>query len=233
MSAALISRSPDLAQLEAEGFELEIRANFLLVHSVPYVDSQKRLRRGMLLCALTRDGTGEKAARPSDHTMYFDGEVPCHIDGRPISSIVNNSSRTDLGGGLIANHYLSSKPEGGGAYDDYYTKVVAYEHFLAAPARHFDPSANARTGAKAAVVVDDTDSPFVIPDTATARYGIGAISRKLSIGKVAIVGLGGTGAYVLDLLAKTPVREIHLFDADQYLNHNIFRSPGARQLPRR
>ena len=45
--------------------------------------------------------------------------------------------------------------------------------------------------------------------------------------KIAIIGLGGTGSYVLDLVAKTPVKEIHLFDGDTFLQHNAFRSPGA------
>lgn len=47
---------------------------------------------------------------------------------------------------------------------------------------------------------------------------------------MAIVGLGGTGGYILDLVAKTPVREIHLFDGDLFQQHNAFRSPGAATL---
>jgi molybdopterin/thiamine biosynthesis adenylyltransferase len=42
--------------------------------------------------------------------------------------------------------------------------------------------------------------------------------------------LGGSGAYVLDLTAKTPVGEIHLFDGDEFLQHNAFRAPGAASL---
>ena len=42
-----------------------------------------------------------------------------------------------------------------------------------------------------------------------------------------IVGLGGTGSYVLDQVAKTPAREIHLFDGDVFLPHNAFRAPAA------
>jgi hypothetical protein len=34
----------------------------------------------------------------------------------------------------------------------------------------------------------------------------------------------------LDLAAKTPVEEIHLFDRDTFTNHNAFRSPGAPSL---
>jgi hypothetical protein len=52
------------------------------------------------------------------------------------------------------------------------------------------------------------------------------VNRKLK-GRIAIIGLGGTGAYVLDLVVNTRVAKIHLYDADQLLNHNLFRSPGA------
>ena len=57
-----------------------------------------------------------------------------------------------------------------------------------------------------------------------------AISAKLAPLRIAIVGLGGTGSYVLDLVAKTSVREIHLFDDDLFLQHNAFRAPGAASL---
>lgn len=45
-----------------------------------------------------------------------------------------------------------------------------------------------------------------------------------------IIGLGGSGSYVLDLIAKTPIREIHLIDGDDFLQHNAFRSPGAPSI---
>ena len=32
---------------------------------------------------------------------------------------------------------------------------------------------------------------------------------------------------MLDLVAKTPVKEIHLYDGDTFYQHNAFRSPGA------
>jgi molybdopterin/thiamine biosynthesis adenylyltransferase len=55
-------------------------------------------------------------------------------------------------------------------------------------------------------------------------------TRRLELDKLAIIGLGGTGSYILDLVAKTPVKEIHLFDDDVLLNHNAFRAPGAPTL---
>lgn len=45
-----------------------------------------------------------------------------------------------------------------------------------------------------------------------------------------IVGLGGTGAHLLDALAKTPALTIHLYDGDVFRTHNAFRAPGAASL---
>ena len=62
------------------------------------------------------------------------------------------------------------------------------------------------------------------------RVGIGPLTEKLARERVAIIGLGGTGSYILDMVAKTPVRAIQLFDDDEFLQHNAFRSPGAPTL---
>jgi hypothetical protein len=67
-------------------------------------------------------------------------------------------------------------------------------------------------------------------DTATSRAGIGVVNDKLALDSVAIIGLGGSGSYVLDQVAKTLVKEIHLFDGDIFYSHNAFRAPGAASL---
>ena len=74
---------------------------------------------------------------------------------------------------------------------------------------------------------EDDDSSFVFLDTNSARAQIMPITDKLKGLKIAIVGLGGTGSYILDLVAKTSVKEIHLFDDDEFSLHNAYRSPGA------
>lgn len=68
---------------------------------------------------------------------------------------------------------------------------------------------------------------FKYPDTNSSRAGIEFLNRKFENQKIAIIGLGGTGSYILDQVAKTPVKEIHIFDADVFQLHNAFRSPGA------
>ena len=69
--------------------------------------------------------------------------------------------------------------------------------------------------------------PFKIPNTFEARAAIGPVQDRIRKQRIAIIGLGGTGAYVLDLMVKTPVPEIHLLDADNVDWHNFMRAPGA------
>lgn len=68
---------------------------------------------------------------------------------------------------------------------------------------------------------------FKIPNTFEARAAIGPVQDRIRSQHIAIIGLGGTGAYVLDLIAKTPVAEIHLLDSDVVGWHNLMRAPGA------
>ncbi len=81
-------------------------------------------------------------------------------------------------------------------------------------------------GDTAAILAD----PFVYADTASPRAGIEVVSSRLGGGTIAIIGLGGTGSVVLDLLVKTPVERLVLIDGDMVEQHNAFRFPGAMSL---
>ena len=70
-------------------------------------------------------------------------------------------------------------------------------------------------------------NPFKIPNTFEARAAIGPVQDRIREQRIGIIGLGGTGAYVLDLISKTPVVDIHLVDADHVDWHNFMRAPGA------
>jgi hypothetical protein len=117
-----------------------------------------------------------------------------------------------------------------GRYEDYHAKVPTYVAMLEGQAQRLDAQATARTNP---VVLDDggdEESVFNYVDTASTRSEIVPIAKKLQLANVSIVGLGGTGAYVLDLVAKTPAKEIHLFDGDVFLQKNAFRGPGAPSM---
>ena len=94
-----------------------------------------------------------------------------------------------------------------------------------------DPNVTAKTFPVNELVKEHGEKGvFNYIDTASSRAAIDSVTNKLALESIAIVGLGGTGSYVLDLVAKTPVREIHLFDGDTFLQHNAFRSPGAASI---
>ena len=224
MPQQLINRSTDLKRLQDEGYAIEVQGNHLLLRNVPYVTSSRKVEYGILVSELTL--TGDVTVTPSTHVVMFAGEIPCNTEGRPLNSIIHSSKRMELGEGLIVDHLFSSKPAEG--YPDYYDKMTTYADMISGPAQSINANATAR--AFPVLETQDQDSVFHYIDTASSRANIGAVTERLVCGPVAIVGQGGTGSYILDLVAKTPVREIHLFDSDQFLQHNAFRSPGAPSI---
>lgn len=222
MSPKPISRSPDLRRLREEGYDIEIRAGHLVVRGVPYVNARKEVAFGTLVSVLTL--AGDVATRPADHVAMFEGEYPCHADGSPIEAFRHASGRREIAPGLFIDHSFSGKSTAG-PYENFYDKMTRYISIISSQAMAIDPEATART--HPFVEADEDDSVFMYIDTASSSAGTAVLSRKLELESVGIVGLGGTGSYVLDLVAKTPVKHIHLFDGDHFLQHNAFRSPGA------
>ncbi|WP_366409892.1 ThiF family adenylyltransferase [Novosphingobium sp. 17-62-19] len=114
-------------------------------------------------------------------------------------------------------------------YRDYHHKMSTYASIISGPAAVIDTTLSPRPHR----VIDDeedAESVFHYVETASDRVGIGALTAKLAGHRIAIIGLGGSGSYILDMLAKTPVAEIRLFDPDEFLQHNAFRAPGAPSL---
>lgn len=224
MSDQLINRSPDLKQLRNEGYHVEIRSQHLLLHDIPYVNSKGEVKRGTLVSVL--DLAGQKTTTPSTHVALFQGDQPCHKDGSVIEEIRHQSRQKRLANDLVVDRSFSNKPSGG--YENYHHKMSTYAAIIAGPAEALDPNATPRTFP--VLESNEEESVFKYRDTASSRAGIGALSQKLELSKVAIVGLGGTGSYILDLVSKTPVSEIHLFDGDKFSQHNAFRAPGAAPM---
>jgi len=225
MSHRLINHSPDLKKLRDEGYDLEVRAGHLLVNDIPYVNSRREVSRGVLVTTLTL--AGDVTTQPDNHVATFIGDHPCRADGVEIDQIKNPSGGRALAEGIVVNHTFSAKPHI--PYADYYEKVATYVAIISSQARAIDPSATAQTFPVIEAGKEE-DAVFNYLDTASSRAEIDLIARKMALPKIAILGLGGTGSYVLDLVAKTLVKEIHLFDGDDFLQHNAFRSPGAPSI---
>ena len=221
MSHLHVSPSPDIGRLINEGYEVEIRGAYLLVSHVPYVDASRTIQYGTLVSPPKL--VADQIAPPENHVVHFIGSHPCFKDGTIIQQISHQSGSRQLIEGLTVNHSFSNKPPGG--YPDYYQKMTRYIEVISTQAKSIDPSVTATTFR--VIESKAEESVFHYLDTNSARAEIDTITAKLKGHKVGIVGLGGTGSYILDLIAKTPVAEIHVFDGDDFAQHNAFRAPGA------
>ena len=141
-----------------------------------------------------------------------DGRV-YHADGNPIESYINGDGKT-------WSNISIRKGSRGSPDEDESANDLIHRY-----AKHI-------VGAVSAAGYSETASltvrgPFKILNTFEARAAIGPVQDRIRNQRIAIIGLGGTGAYVLDLVAKTPVKEIHLLDSDDVNWHNFMRAPGA------
>lgn len=230
MSSRPIDPNAAFELLRTEGFEVEIHQQHLLVHNIPYVTPQKVVRNASLACLYIENGEqviAPDSGKGDNHQVWWTGEYPCYPDGTRLDLGTAPQGR-ELFPGLTVQHQFSNKPFGASGFPDHYTKVTHYIRLIQNQAKAIDRDVDARTGRVLATQEDE--SVFCYPDTASARSEILAISAKLAASRIAIVGLGGTGSYILDQTAKTPVGEIHLFDGDIFNSHNAFRAPGAASL---
>ncbi|MCA0447325.1 MAG: ThiF family adenylyltransferase [Bacteroidetes bacterium] len=219
-----INLSTDLKQLRDEGYEIEVNGGHLIVHHIPYVNSSKEIKFGKLISTLSMNNN--ITIKPETHVIGFMGEYPCNKDGTIITAIQHANPNQQICDGIVSNFSFSNKPVNG--YDNYYQKVTRYAQIISAPARSLDPSVTPQTFK----VIEDLkeESVFHYIDTNASRANISMLNLKFKEQRIGIIGLGGTGSYVLDFVAKTPVDEILLFDSDNFLQHNAFRAPGAPSL---
>lgn len=214
----------NVQRLVSEHYTVIIDDGFLIIENVPYISAPNTISRGALICAYREvDGV---AHMDGDHTVYFTGTVPCQADGTSLElALVADKSPTTVAG-RQALCRLSNKPDPiGDMLTNYHTKMTHYIRKLTSHARAIDTTISATSEGSFHSRIEP--SVFHYPNGAIARAGLEAYDRKLHLKKVAIIGLGGTGSYILDALAKTAVAEIHLYDGDTIEPHNAFRLPGA------
>ena len=223
MLQELINHNNDLKQLLNEGYGIEFFNIYLMIHHVPYVNDKNQVAYGTLISKSELSGY---IVKPIDHTVLWIGDFPCDSKGIQLVKLGTNNIQENIREGLTATHLFSQKPKPPlPGYANHHEKMITYVRMLEGEARVLDSNVTAKTFLP--VKLTEEESVFCYLDTASSRAGIISINEKLKQNKIAIVGLGGTGSYILDLVAKTPVGEIHLFDGDEFHNHNAFRSPGA------
>jgi hypothetical protein len=217
----LVSHNDDLKRLLEVGYALKFDSEYLVVRDVPYLDKDRACQLGAIVTKVTFVDK-LTIARPDDHAVFFCGSHPHGIDGTPIPNLGGGPTQLALADKTLSvERSFSNKPAGG--FANFFDKVESYVSIISGPATHLHGK-SPRT-----FRVDDqltAGSVFKFHDTLTSRAEIGDLAQKLSDDVIAIIGLGGTGAYILDFMVRTPVREIRAFDRDAFHVHNAYRSPG-------
>jgi hypothetical protein len=223
----LVSRNGDLRRLYEKGYAIGFDTNnHLVVRDVFYLDSTLSLQRGALVAKLVF--VDKELVRQDDHQVYFAGDMPHGLDAKPIPNFGGGRCQIHLSAenaDVVVQRSFSNKPKKTQAYADFFEKIESYVNQISGPAM-------AKFGREASPLTHNpkTDYPpdpiFKYPDTLSSRAGISDLRDIFKDEVVAIIGVGGTGSYLLDLLVKTPVKEIRFFDLDDFHVHNAYRSPG-------
>ena len=204
---------------EQVGFDVEVESDVVRAIRVPclFVGGVP----GTCTIETSYDPTTEKPdSRTGDavHAVQiiingeYDGRV-YNADGTPIGNHVGGDNKT------WSNISIKKGQQGSPEEDSTATDLIHRyaKHIVGAlsAAGYFEP---------AALAIPD---PFHIPNTFEERAAIAPVQDRIRGQSIAIIGLGGTGAYLLDLIAKTPVSEIHLLDSDCVDWHTLYRAPSA------
>lgn len=220
MLNSLASHNEDINQLINKGHAVSVDSDYLVIRDVPYLDHDGALKMGAIISKLK--AIDEFRVTLEDHQVFFCGSHPHQLDRTPIPNLGGGAVTLQLKSpDLVVERSFSNKPQNG--FADLYQKIESYVTIISGPAmERFDITPYTYRTEE-----EISDSVFKLRDTLTSRAEIGDLVANFHEDIIAIIGLGGTGSYLLDFLVKTPVKEIRCFDLDWYHVHNAFRSPGS------
>lgn len=226
MLPILVSHNDDIRRLAEKGYALAFDStNHLVVRDIPYLDSGGALKKGAFVTKV--EFIDQQRVKQQDHQIFFAGSAPYGLDGTPVPNLGGGACTVPLSKAsedVLVERSFSNKPRGRDSYVDFFAKIESYANQICEPAREKYGAQWLTFNVRNEHI--PADSVFNIHDTLSSLAEIGDLSAKLKNDIIAIIGLGGTGSYILDFLVKTPVKEIRAFDFDDFHVHNAFRSPG-------
>lgn len=223
MFLELASHNEDIKRLLEIGYAITEDHSYLVIRDIPYIDNNGVLQAGAIVTKLV-DIDGKKV-KQDDHQIFFAGSHPHHIDGSQITGLAGGPTNLPLTSSpdVVVQRSFSNKPDRG-YYIDFFEKIENYVAIISGPAME---KYEATPYTFRLVEETPSQSVFKFRDTLTSRAQIVDLSSRFADDVVAVIGLGGTGSYVLDFLVKTPVKQIRGFDPDDFHIHTAYRSPGG------
>ena len=221
----LANRNLFIKDLEETGYLIDFVGGYFVFYGLPYLDKDGQLQYGDWASPV--DLNEAVIDPPSSHQAWWRGSRPCDQQGRELK-LGGGPHRITVNSDLVTDYSFSYKllDENGAmrAYTSFEEKVQTYLDTITAPAMAAYSQATSLRGITVKAAAQG--SPLRFPDTMSSRYHLNDLSALLRGKKVAIIGLGGTGSYILDFLARTHLQQITLFDDDKVHVHTIFRLPG-------
>lgn len=199
-------------RLERDGFVPVPHDDHLVIPGIRYRNEQMVLSTGDLISET------DAAGQPVDHVVYLAGQqCPAPIEGVNIHVTKDKSF-----GGRSVVCMLSSKPDD--CYPGLYEKMVHYITLVSGAWKEkIDQSPSDNT-------VNILSNRLAYYRSLSSSAGTEKITQILKDYRIGVIGVGGTGSYVLDFIAKLPVAQILICDSDVLLEKNAFRCPGAVTL---
>ena len=204
---------------EQIGFEVQVEADSVRAIRVPCL-----FMGGVVGSCIIEASCDPTTGKPDNRTggdvhavqITIDGEYDgrvYHADGTPIGNLVGGDGKT--WSNISIKRGARGRPEPDETAQDLVHRYAKQIMGAVVAAGCSNPSALSMP------------DPFHIPNTFEARAEIAPVQDRIRGQRIAIIGLGGTGAFLLDLIVKTPVSKIHLLDSDRVDWHTLKRAPGA------
>ena len=201
----------DLLRQEAErrGWTIEVHQNRISVGEVPYRKKDGEAGRCQLSVETEDDGLSMKApdnGRGAIHAARLSGvENGCayQATGEPIGNVLWSDN---------ARECVISIKRDDGEYVDGWHALAVYTVRVA--------------GEVGVEEREHIERIFKFPIAGGDARDIQLWRDRARGQQIGIVGLGGVGLWILDLMSKTDVREIKIWDGDEIEGRNLVRAPG-------
>ncbi len=227
MYPKLVSLNDDLRRLVEKGYAVAFDSGYLVIRDIPYLDQAGQLQVGAFVTKMVF--VDQFRVQQENHQVFFAGGVPYQLEGTAIANLGDREASLALSErckDVTIQRSFSNRPKAEGRFVDFFAKIESYTSIISGPAMQ-------RYGASPytyrADTGEDAGSIFKFTDSLSSRAEIVDLTQLFASEVIAIIGLGGTGSFLLDFLVKTPIPVIRGYDLDPYHVHNAFRSPGRLQ----
>ena len=194
---------------EARGWQIEVSKNRISLSEVPYRQESGDAGLCRISVDTQDDGLTMKAPEHSGNAHHaatltgVSGARAYQANGEPVGNVLWSDGTNEC--------VISIMPDSGD-YVDAWHALVVYATSVTGPAGRAER--------------EQVERLFEFNIEGENYRDMKEWRDRAGGQKIAIVGLGGVGLWILDLMSKTYVSEIRIWDGDEIEGRNLLRAPG-------